>query len=36
VEGGKDDGGTAPVTKGDGQFQFALIALVISNIQVLL
>lgn len=34
VEGDKGDGGTACVTKGDGEFQFALTVLVISNIQV--
>ena len=34
MEGDKGDGGTACVTKGDGEFQFALTVLVISNIQV--
>jgi hypothetical protein len=33
VEGDKGDG-TACVTKGDGEFQFALTVLVISSIQV--
>ena len=34
VEGDKADGGTSGVTKGDGEFQFALAVLVIFNIQV--
>jgi len=34
VEGDKADGGTSGVTKGDGEFQFALVVLVIFNIQV--
>jgi hypothetical protein len=34
VEGDKGDGGTACVTKGDGEFRFVLTVLVISNIQV--
>jgi len=34
VEGDKADSGTSSVTKGDGEFQFALAVLVIFNIQV--